>query len=305
MEKTKIIVETDDNDIRLDSYLADNLNKSRNYIQKLIENKSILVNNELKSKKYIVSDGDEIEISFDLYDELEHILPIKMDLDIVYEDDDLIIINKPKGLVVHPGAGNYDNTLVNGLIFYTRNLSDVNGLVRPGIVHRIDKDTSGLLVVCKNNDAHNNIAKQLSDKTCYRKYICVVEGTIANDEGTIDAPIGRDTRDRKKMCVTDRNSKNAVTHFKVLERFANYTLLECQLETGRTHQIRVHMAYINHPIVNDPVYNKKQIDKTGQYLHAFYLSFIHPKTNERVKFKVDTPLCIKDFVTLNGGKYFI
>ena len=305
MEKTKIIVETDDNNIRLDSYLADNLNKSRNYIQKLIDNNSISVNNELKSKKYIVKDGDTIEISFDLYDELEHILPVKMDLNIFYEDDDIIIINKPKGLVVHPGAGNYDNTLVNGLMYYTKSLSDVNGLVRPGIVHRIDKDTSGLLIVCKNNEAHNNIASQLQNKTCYRKYICIVEGTISNDEGEIDAPIGRDTRDRKKMCVTDRNSKNAITHFKVLERFSNYTLIECKLETGRTHQIRVHMSYINHPVVNDQVYNKKQIDKTGQYLHAYYLSFVHPRTNKTVEFKTEVPDYIKNFVTKNGGKYFI
>ena len=304
MEKKKLIVQTDDNDIRLDSYLADNLNKSRSYIQKLIENNSIKVNDEIKSKKYIVNDGDEIDISFDIKNEIDDIVPCKMDLDIIYEDDDIIVINKPKGLVVHPGAGNFNNTLVNGLMYYTNSLSDVNGIIRPGIVHRIDKDTSGLLVVCKNNDSHINIAKQLQDKTCFRKYICIIDGTIANDEGVIDAPIGRDSHNRKKMAVSDSNSKNAITHFKVLERFSKYTLLECSLETGRTHQIRVHMSYIKHPIVNDPLYNSKQIDDSGQYLHAYYLSFIHPTKNNRVEYKTEIPNYIKEFVKINGGKYF-
>lgn len=304
MQKQKIIVETDDNDIRLDSYLADTLNKSRNFIQKLIDNESILVNNEVKSKKYIVKNGDDIEISFDILDELDNIVPTKMDLDIVYEDDDLIIINKPKGLVVHPGAGNYNNTLVNGLMYYTKSLSDVNGIVRPGIVHRIDKDTSGLLIICKSNETHNEIAKQLQDKTCFRKYICIVEGTISNDEGVIDAPIGRDSHNRKKMCVTDKNSKNAITEFKVLDRFSNYSLVECELKTGRTHQIRVHMSYIHHPVINDQTYNNKQIDDKGQFLHAYYLSFVHPKTNKRLEFKTDIPNYMKEFVIKNGGEYF-
>ena len=304
MKTIKIVIEQDIEDNRIDSYLSKETNFSRTQIQKLIDNKQVLVNNSEIKKKYLLQADDLITITYEENEEVNDIKPKKMDLDIVYEDNDVIIINKQKGLVVHPGAGNYDNTLVNGILYHTNTLSDVNGYVRPGIVHRIDKDTSGLLVVCKNNNSHNIIAKQLQDKTCYRKYICVVEGTITNDEGIIDAPIGRDSHNRQKMCVTDRNSKNAITEFKVLDRFSNYTLIECELKTGRTHQIRVHMSYINHPVVNDSKYNNKIIDDKGQYLHAYYLSFIHPTLNKRVEYKTDAPEYLKKFVKDNGGTYY-
>ena len=304
MKTIKLVIEQDAEETRIDSYLSKETNFSRTQIQKLIDSGNILVNNNTIKKKYELQANDEVIINYEEKEEINDIKPKKMDLDIVYEDNDLIVINKQKGLVVHPGAGNYDNTLVNGILYHTSQLSDINGYIRPGIVHRIDKDTSGLLVVCKNNNAHKSIAFQLQDKTCYRKYICVVEGTITNDEGIIDAPIGRDSHNRQKMCVTDKNSKDAITNFKVLDRFSNYTLIECELKTGRTHQIRVHMSYIKHPVVNDLKYNNKQIDTTGQYLHAYYLSFVHPTTNKRVEYTAEVPEYIKNFVKDNGGTYF-
>ena len=301
--KNRIIVEDTDASERIDSFLSECLDKSRTYIQKQIELGNIKVNDNEINKKYLLKADDIITFSLEEENIVEDIKPVKMDLDIVYEDDDLIVINKPKGLVVHPGAGNHDNTLVNGILYYTNQLSDVNGSIRPGIVHRIDKDTSGLLIICKNNNAHNSIAKQLQDKTCFRKYICIVEGTITNDEGVIDAPIGRDPHNRQKMCVTDRNSKEAITNFKVLDRFSNYSLVECELKTGRTHQIRVHMSYIKHPVVNDSKYNRHQLDESGQYLHAYYLSFIHPRTNKRIELQTKIPNYIINFIKENGGKY--
>ena len=304
MKTIKLIIEQDPEENRIDSYLAKETNFSRTQIQKYIENGNVLVNNEKVKKKYELQSNDEIVLQYEEKEEVNDIVPKKMDLDIVFEDEDIIVINKQKGLVVHPGAGNYDNTLVNGILYHTKQLSDVNGYIRPGIVHRIDKDTSGLLVVCKNNNSHNIIAKQLQDKTSYRKYICVVEGTITNDEGIIDAPIGRDSHNRQKMCVTDKNSKEAITNFKVIERFSNYSLIECELKTGRTHQIRVHMSYIKHPVVNDSKYNSKVIDNTGQFLHAYYLSFVHPSTNKRVEYVADVPEYIQKFVKENGGTYF-
>ncbi|MDD5842813.1 MAG: RluA family pseudouridine synthase, partial [Solobacterium sp.] len=230
------------------------------------------------------------------------IKPKDIALDIVYEDEDLIVINKPKGLVVHPAAGNYDNTLVNALLYHCKELSDINGYYRPGIVHRIDKDTSGLLVCAKNNAAHAALSAQLQDKTCFRKYYAIVNGIIDNNEGIINAPIGRSSKDRQKMEVTDKNSKEAITEFKVLQRLSSTCLVECELKTGRTHQIRVHMAFIKHPVLNDPKYSKKTIDETGQYLHAYYLSFIHPKTNERMEFVTDMPEYMKNYIRENGGK---
>ena len=227
-----------------------------------------------------------------------------MDLDIVYEDQDLIVINKPKGLVVHPAVGNYENTLVHGLLYHCKDLSGINGEMRPGIVHRIDKDTSGLLVCAKNNNAHISLSSQLQDKTCFRKYYAICHGVFEHDEGTIDAPIGRDEKDRQKMSVTLKNSKEAITHFKVLKRFDDSTLVECELKTGRTHQIRVHMKFINHPVVNDAKYsNKKLIDESGQYLHAYYLSFIHPSTKKRMEFVTDMPSYMKDYIKMKEGNY--
>ena len=206
-------------------------------------------------------------------------------------------------MVVHPAVGNYDGTLVNALLYHFNSLSDINGQFRPGIVHRIDKDTSGLLVCAKNNAAHQILSEQLKDKTCYRKYYAIVSGIIENNEGEINAPIGRSPKNRQLMCVTPKNSKEAVTLFKVLERYDDSTLLDVELKTGRTHQIRVHMKFINHPVVNDNKYNKKIIDQTGQYLHAYYLSFVHPRTNKRVSFSAPMPQYMLEYITAKGGAY--
>ena len=216
--------------------------------------------------------------------------PQEMELDVVYEDHDVIVINKPKGMVVHPGPGNPDHTLVNGLLWHCQDLSGINGVLRPGIVHRIDKDTSGLIVACKNDNAHQSLAQQLAEKTAGRQYYALVHGVMPHEYGTIDAPIGRDEKDRQKMAVTEKNSRPAITHFKVVERFDRYTLLSCRLETGRTHQIRVHMQYIGFPIVGDPKYSlRKTLDTQGQMLHAYQLSFVHPSTGERMTFEAPLP----------------
>lgn len=275
---------------RIDKYLMKNLDMSRSKIQRMIEKNSILVNGINIKNSYILKENDEIEIN-DNYSEEVDIVPQNIPLDIVYEDDYLLVVNKPSGMVVHPAPGNYKDTLVNALMYHCNKLSNVNGNTRPGIVHRIDADTSGLLVVAKNDEVHNELAKQISKKTVLRKYIALVSGTIHEDTATIDAPIGRDANDRKKMCITDINSKNAVTHIKVLERYKNATLIECTLETGRTHQIRVHLNYINHPVINDPVYGKKKLDNPsfGQMLHAKTLGFIHPKTKKYLEFFADLP----------------
>ena len=242
-----LVVSNLNEEIRLDKYLSsnENINLTRSKIQKLMDNNLILVNGNNVKNSYKVKNNDVIDIG-ELKEDTD-IIPEKMNLDIVYEDDDVIVINKPSGVVVHPASGNYKNTLVNGLLYHSKSLSNINGEFRPGIVHRIDKDTSGLLLVAKNDKAHLSLAKQLKEKTIKRKYIALVEGVINHDTGTIDAPIGRDKNDRKKMTVTSENSKDAITHFKVLERYKDKTLIECTLETGRTHQIRVHMNYIGHP----------------------------------------------------------
>ena len=275
-----ITVENDLCDMRIDKYLIDILNLSRSKIQKLIETDNILVNSKPVKNSYIVRVDDEIRVN-----EINYTMDLikqKMDLDIVYEDDYLLVVNKRSGVVVHPAPGHYTDTLVNGLLYHT---SLSNNDVRPGIVHRIDKDTSGLLLVAKNDDIHMYLSDEISKRKVSRKYIALVYGVINNDTGTIDAPIGRDLLDRKKMAVTDINSKDAITHFKVLERYKDATLIECSLETGRTHQIRVHMAYIGHPIVNDPVYSKKKvINDYGQMLHAKTIGFVHPITKEYMEF---------------------
>ena len=278
-------VENDFSDIRIDKYLIDLLGVSRSKIQKMISNGNVLVNGKVIKNSYIVRVDDEIKV--DEYIEDTSVLPEKMDLDILYEDDYLLVVNKPSGMVVHPALGHYNKTLVNGLMYHT-NLS--NNDVRPGIVHRIDKDTSGLLLVAKNDDIHMYLSEEISKRKVSRKYIALVWGVVNNDTGTIDAPIGRDPLDRKKMCVTDINSKDAITHFKVLERLKDVTLIECTLETGRTHQIRVHMSYIGYPIVNDPVYGrKKKINDFGQMLHAKTIGFVHPITKEYMEFSKDAP----------------
>lgn len=295
----KIIVEHGGE--RIDKFLAQKLDKSRSLVQKLIKDELVLVNGEVVKTNYSVADGDEIDVKqLDVVDNA-NIIPQPMDLDIVYEDEDLLVINKPSGLVVHPAPGHYQDTLVNGLLAYSNKLSDINGEFRPGIVHRIDKDTSGLLVVCKNNVTHEALANQLSDKTLFRQYLAIVHGEIEEDEGEIIAPIGRDPRDRVKMAVVAKNSKEAQTNFKVLERYDHYTLVSCNLLTGRTHQIRVHFDFINYPLVGDPLYGiKPTIDTKGQALHAYKLGFIHPRSGEYMEFEAKPP---QEFVdTLNQIK---
>lgn len=284
----EFIINDEKDKIRLDKFLIDKLDISRSKAQEMIKQELILVNDKLSKNSYTLRLGDKINVVGELQIETD-VLPEKMDLDIIYEDEDVMVINKPSGVVVHPAAGHYTNTLVNGLLYHTNNLSSSNGEERPGIVHRIDKDTSGLLIVAKNDKAHEFLSKQLKDKTLSRTYLALVEGKINHDTGTIDAPIGRDPFDRKKMCVTDENSKEAITHFRVLERYDKASLLEVKLQTGRTHQIRVHMKYINHPIINDPVYNNKKATSFGQMLHATKITFIHPKTNKSMSFSCEVP----------------
>ncbi|HEY8361953.1 MAG TPA: RluA family pseudouridine synthase [Tissierellaceae bacterium] len=290
MNIIEIYVDEDDGE-RLDSFLAKELNEvSRTYVQKLIKEGLVKVNNKNIKPSYIVEEGDHIIVDFPEPKKLE-ILPEDIPLDIVYQDSDIVVINKPQDLVVHPAPGNYSGTLVNGLLFHIDSLSSINGIIRPGIVHRLDKDTSGLMVVAKNDSAHRFLSEELKGKKVKRNYIALVHGILKDDEGTINAPIGRHPKDRKKMAVTEKNSKNAVTHYKVLDRFDNYTLVELSLETGRTHQIRVHMAYINHPVVGDPVYSqrKNEFGLEKQMLHAYKLAFTHPSTGEYMEFKTDLP----------------
>lgn len=282
-----------DNAKRIDVFLMEKTDYSRTKVQSLIKDKKVKANGICVKASYRVKENDNIE--YEEYQEKEMSAePMNIPLDIIYEDDDVIVVNKQNGMVVHPAIGNESRTLVNALLFHSKNLSDINGEFRPGIVHRIDAYTTGLLVVAKNNKAHEVLAKQLEDKTTYRKYLALVWGVLPSETGTIDAPIGRDSKDRKKMAVTDKNARDAVTHFKVIERFKKATLIEVKLETGRTHQIRVHMDYIGHPVVNDPVYGRRKIiDETGQCLHAYELGFVHPKTNQYMKFTCQTPECFK------------
>lgn len=287
---------SDVNGIRIDQYLTSKLNFTRSKIEKMIKEGNIKVNGNIVKKSYILNLNDEILIEEYIENEMSA-EPINMNLEIIYEDDDVIIVNKPNGLVVHPAPGNYSNTLVNGLMYHSKNLSSINGEFRPGIVHRIDAYTTGLLMVAKNDKAHLSLAKQLEAKTTTRKYIALVWGVIKENSGTIDAPIGRDKKDRKKMCVTDVNSKEAITNFKVLERFKNATLIELSLKTGRTHQIRVHMDYIGHPVVNDPVYGRRKlIDDSGQCLHAKTLGFVHPTLNKYMEFDSELPDCFTNIL---------
>lgn len=282
---------------RIDKYLAEELDISRSTVKKMIDEGFVLVNGKEVKASLILSEADELfvkdgfikEASFEAED-----IPIN----IVYEDDDLLVINKKSGMVVHPGNGNTSGTLVNALMHYTKNLSKKEAF-RPGIVHRIDKDTSGLMLVAKNDKAHDILAEGFKNKTIKREYIALVCGVIGEDSGVIDAPIGRDAKDRKKMCVTSENSKKAVTHFKVLKRYEHYTLLRLILDTGRTHQIRVHMKYIGHPVYNDPVYGKAYND-FGQFLHSASIDFEQPTTHEHLHFECDLPKEFQDFLdTLN------
>ena len=288
---------------RIDNYLANITELSRNKIAKMIKEKKVLVNNKEIKSSYTLKEKDIIKMEEYVEEEL-NLEPEKMDLDIVYEDDDVIVVNKANGVVVHPAVGNTKHTLVNGLLYHSKELSSINGEFRPGIVHRIDADTSGLLLVAKNDKAHNILADAIAKKEVVREYIALVEGVILEDTATIDAPIGRDKNNRKKMAVTSENSKDAVTHIRVLERYNTATLIRCKLETGRTHQIRVHLNYIGHPVVNDPVYGyKKLIDKDfGQMLHAEKLGFVHPTTKEYMEFTAPVPERFKEILEIYKNK---
>jgi 23S rRNA pseudouridine1911/1915/1917 synthase len=261
---------------------------SRTQVQQWIKEGNVLVNGQKIKTNYKCSVNDEIEITIP-DPELLDVIPEEMDLEIYFEDKDVLVVNKPSGMVVHPAPGHLTGTLVNGLMAHCKDLSGINGVLRPGIVHRIDKDTSGLLMVAKNDMAHEKLVNQLVEKTVTRKYRAIVHGIIPHDFGTIDAPLGRDTKDRQSMTVVD-NGKHAVTHFHVIERFKDFTFVECQLETGRTHQIRVHMKYIGYPLAGDPKYGpKKTLDINGQALHAGILGFNHPRTNEYLEFEAPLP----------------
>lgn len=292
METIEKIVEAADIGNRLDKYLAKMLpDLTRTRIQQFINDGLVLVNGKTEKNSYKVQNEDLIEIELPEDKEME-ILPEDIPLDIVYEDADVIVVNKPNGMIVHPSVGINSRTLVNALLYHCQDLSGINGIIRPGIVHRIDKETSGLLMVAKNDKAHHHLSDQLREHSVERSYVALVHGNIAHEFGTIDAPIGRDTKDRQKMTVTDHNSKQARTNFRVLERFEkdDLTLIECRLETGRTHQIRVHMAFIDHPVYGDPKYGYRRDDHSfGQYLHAKTLGFVHPTTNEVMTFEVELP----------------
>ena len=285
----------DVNDVRVDKYLADNTDYSRNLILNLIKNGDILVNGSKIKPSYKVKYGDEITIN-NVKTDTKDITPWNYPLDIVYEDDDIIIVNKPSGMVVHPGNGNKDHTLVNALKSYTDKLSDING-ERLGIVHRIDKDTSGLIIVAKTNKAHEILGQYFKEHSIKREYIALLCGIFPHDTATIDAPIGRDEKNRLRMTVTPNNSKRAVTHLEVLKRYkVGFTLVKARLETGRTHQIRVHTKYIGYPVYNDPVYANKSIGDFGQFLHSYSMEFIHPITKEKMYFKRDVPKYFQDFL---------
>ena len=283
----KFIVTIEDNNTRLDAFLVKCVpSKSRSYIQKAISEGQVLVDDKKVKASYKVSENEVI--SFELLEDVPlNLVAEDVPLNIVYEDDDIFVINKPRGMVVHPSNGHYEGgTLVNALLYHSEHLSSINGVIRPGIVHRIDKDTSGLLVVAKNDRAHIFLQEQLKDKTMYREYHAIVDWVIPHQDVNIIAPIGKDSKDRLKQAIDVYHGKDAVTHVSVIERFNNYTLVSAKLETGRTHQIRVHMSYINHPCVGDKVYGKRKqpLTQLGQMLSAIKLSFIHPSTNERVTF---------------------
>ena len=305
MIANKFLVGHDDEGERIDKYLAlHNDEMSRSRIRKLLDDGKITVNGKVRKPNYKIVTGDYVKL--DIPDPVTvDIWPQDIPLDIVYEDEDIIVINKQKGLVVHPAPGHYNDTLVNALMFHCKdNLSGINGELRPGIVHRIDMNTTGLLVCCKNDYAHNFIAEQFKKHSGTRRYQAIVYNCFKNDEGTIDAPIGRDVRDRKHMAINYTNGKDAVTHYKVLERFNNFTHIECRLETGRTHQIRVHMASINHPLLGDNVYGPAKCPFTlqGQTLHAGVLGFVHPRTKEYMEFERPVPEYFQNLLEILRNK---
>ncbi|HFU3810134.1 TPA: RluA family pseudouridine synthase [Streptococcus suis] len=279
--------------VRLDKALSELTELSRSVANDQIKAGQVLVNGQVKKAKYTVQEGDIITYQVPEIEEIDYVAE-DIPLDIVYQDEDVAVVNKPQGMVVHPSAGHTSGTLVNALLYHVKDLSGINGVLRPGIVHRIDKDTSGLLMIAKNDDAHTKLAAELKDKKSLRKYWAIVHGNLPNDRGVIEAPIGRSEKDRKKQAVTAKG-KEAVTRFQVLERFGDYTLVELTLETGRTHQIRVHMAYIGHPVAGDEAYGpRKTLKGHGQFLHARTLGFTHPKTGEVVAFTAEAPAIFQD-----------
>ncbi|MGR4070692.1 RluA family pseudouridine synthase [Streptococcus parasuis] len=279
--------------VRLDKALSELTELSRSVANDQIKAGQVLVNGQVKKAKYTVQEGDIITYQVPEIEEIDYVAE-DIPLDIVYQDEDVAVVNKPQGMVVHPSAGHTSGTLVNALLYHVKDLSGINGVLRPGIVHRIDKDTSGLLMIAKNDEAHTKLAAELKDKKSLRKYWAIVHGNLPNDRGVIEAPIGRSEKDRKKQAVTAKG-KEAVTRFQVLERFGDYTLVELTLETGRTHQIRVHMAYIGHPVAGDEAYGpRKTLKGHGQFLHARTLGFTHPRTGEVVEFTAEAPAIFQD-----------
>lgn len=290
----KLKVENNEN-IRIDKYLSENISESRTLISKMIEEGFILVNNKNIKPSYLVKIDDEIEIKEGFQEEI-NFEPENIPLDIYFEDEHLMVINKQSGLVVHPGSGNTSHTLVNALMYHTKNLSNKEGNFRLGIVHRLDKNTSGLMIIAKTNKAHNILAEDFKNKKIKREYIALLDGVFMHNDAKINAPIGRDEKNRKQFMVTAKNAKKAITNLKVIKRYQKNTLVKLALETGRTHQIRVHMKYIGHPVHNDPVYNKKDSDDYGQFLHSAYLEFIHPITEEKLSFESPLPELIQLYI---------
>lgn len=300
MQEYQFIISEELEDERIDKTIIELLDGtvSRSYLQKLIRDQLVLVNEKKVKASYRVKNKDLIR--FEIPEELEpEILAEDIKLQILYEDQDVIVINKPKGMVVHPAAGHFSSTVVNALMYHCKgSLSGINGVLRPGIVHRIDKDTTGSLIACKNDFSHKHIAEQLKQHSIVRKYRAICCGVLKDNEGTIDAPIGRDPKDRKKMAINYKNGKSAITHYRVLERFQEYSYIECQLETGRTHQIRVHMASIGHPLLGDSVYSNRKwkYQTEGQCLHAYILGFIQPRTEEYIETVAELPAYFKDIL---------
>lgn len=303
MIEKDLVVTTADEQVRLDVYLAKELDISRSYAQDVIDAGGVQLDTGKAKANRRLKAGEQIHIQMDVQEELTATAE-DIPLDIVYEDKDIIVINKARGMVVHPAAGNYHGTLVNALLYHCKGeLSGINGIIRPGIVHRLDKDTSGVMVAAKTDEAHKGLAAQIKEHSARRTYWALVHGDIAEEKGVIDAPIGRDPKDRIKMAVTFKGGRPAVTHFRVLKRYGDYTWVECKLETGRTHQIRVHMAYIHHPVVNDPVYGfgKDHFPIVGQALHSHCLDLVHPVTGKAMHFEAPAPedflACLKEAET--------